>query len=54
MIPMKLVITTGNEAFRDPGELPRLLRKVADQIERGRAEGRIMDVNGNRVGAWSL
>lgn len=62
-----LQIETGNNAFRpkdadgDEGpELVRILRDVADRIERGGAGedeeigGYIYDVNGNRVGSYGL
>lgn len=47
-------IRTDNEAFaeRNDGELARILRKVADYVERGHVAGHCMDINGNKVGAF--
>ncbi len=56
MSQFTLAIDTSNAAFEDPGEVPRILRYVADRIEeRGSPDadsGNIRDVNGNRVGEW--
>jgi len=53
----KLQIETGNNAF-DPSpllEIARILRTLADDIEaEARFSGPLEDVNGNRVGNWSL
>ena len=56
----KLEIFTGGAAFRDENdnldetgyEVSRLLRIVADNINNGRSEGNLFDINGNRVGSW--
>lgn len=49
----QLEIETDNAAFRDDsGELPRLLRTVADLVNDGHAEGAIIDTNGLRVGTF--
>ena len=53
---MKIEYTEDNAAFSGgtaPAENARILRKIADQVEEGRTDGVIMDVNGNRVGTWS-
>jgi hypothetical protein len=53
----RLYITTDNAAFEDPGELPRILRKIASDIEDGRDIGHfqtILDANGNDVGRYAL
>lgn len=62
-------IRTGNAAFRsdefqdedgnnclDPCscELRRLLDEVKEQLACGRREGRLADINGNKVGEWCL
>ncbi len=49
-------IRMDNEAFSEcpEGELARILRKIADQIEAGRTDGVIHDVNGNRVSDWEI
>lgn len=53
-------VDTGNDAFhQDPGgELARILRVVADKIERGDYHPghskTILDVNGNDVGRWKI
>lgn len=51
----KLSIETENDAFAEdlPGEVARILRVAADNLERGRFDGsafRLQDVNGNTVG----
>lgn len=61
---LKLEIKTGGSAFtkydseelsyEGRSELARLLRKVAAQIETGYDDGVIMDVNGNKVGSYTL
>lgn len=46
-----------NAAFADglfEAEAARILRKVADEVEAGKDCGVMHDVNGNRVGEWSL
>lgn len=60
----KLTIATGNAAFdhRPEGEIARILRALADQLDDGdvlRARsignvnaGELRDHNGNRVGRW--
>ena len=65
----KMAINTGNGAFRneygetdeemkllDPSswELRRILKEVKDSLEKGSTHEKIFDVNGNRVGEWSL
>lgn len=48
----KLSIATGNAAFADPDELPRLLAEVADRVRGGEWSGTVRDTNGNRVGDY--
>ena len=65
----KMTIDTGNDAFRneygktdkemeqlDPSsfELRRILKEVENSMGNGRTHEKIFDVNGNRVGEWSL
>lgn len=61
----KLEIKTGGAAYRDiegecldPAscELIRNLKEVIKVLERGSGnyDGVIMDINGNKVGSWSL
>ena len=65
----KMTIDTGNGAFRnelgetdeemeqlDPSswELRRILKEVEDSLEDGNTHEEIFDINGNRVGEWSL
>ena len=50
-----LNIKTDNAAFSDDAfeaEIARILRRVADRVERGEQSGGILDVNGNGVGDW--
>lgn len=50
---MKILIETENEAFEgNSNELARLLRELAERIERGEMEGTIRDINGNKVGSF--
>ena len=45
-----------NAAFRayPEGELARMLREIAEKIEKGRVYGSVMDINGNIVGSWDI
>lgn len=59
---LKLEIKTGGAAFGEDDELSyegryelaRLLKKVATQIENDYNDGVLMDINGNKVGKWTL
>lgn len=59
---LKLEIKTGGAAFSEDDvltiegryEVARLLRKISAQIEQEVDDGVIMDINGNKVGRWSL
>lgn len=59
---LKLEIKTGGAAFSENdvltyegrSEIARLLRKISVQIETGDSDGVIIDINGNKVGRWSL
>lgn len=56
-VAFKLTIETDNAAFQDgePAfEVARILREVADAMENGTNEGPVRDVNGNRVGTFTL
>jgi hypothetical protein len=56
---MKCTIKIGmdNAAFDDPGELPRILRKIADIVD-GDGDnnhgGPVLDMNGNTVGLFQI
>ncbi len=57
----ELKTKTDNAAFHEaPGaersELARILRDLAGRLEEGdsRSGGSLRDINGNRVGRWSL
>lgn len=53
----QLQLTADNAAFEDPGELPRILRGIAADIEADKDIGffqTIFDVNGNDVGRYAL
>jgi len=44
-----------NAAFvDDPYEVSRILKKVGSQIDSGVRDGIIRDVNGNKVGGFSI
>lgn len=45
----------GEQNFWDrTNEIARILRKITRRIESGYDHGAIMDMNGNKVGTWSL
>lgn len=50
----RLEIAIGNEDMRSAHDIALALREVAAQIAPGNAAGLIRDVNGNRVGSWSI
>lgn len=56
----KLEIELGNDTMRDAYDLARVLREAAGRIESYELHegvfisGRIHDVNGNKVGKWSV
>lgn len=44
-------INADNSAFEEnPNEVSRILRKIADQLEKGQEPSNPMDFNGNSVG----
>jgi hypothetical protein len=52
-------IKTDNAAFEDLDgnagiECARILRQIANKLERGEEYGPCIDLNGNTVGDWSL
>ena len=62
-----MTIKTGGAAFRDDSrtdrkgnavldpegaEVRRILKDMARELEAGYDSGNVMDVNGNKVGAW--
>lgn len=53
---LRVQIKTENDAFATDGEqeVARLLRKVAKRVEGGEFDGVILDINGNRCGAFDL
>lgn len=57
---MSITFTTDNAAYQLPeGGLDRWaiadsVNKVAEDIKSGLSSGVVMDVNGNKVGAWKL
>lgn len=51
-----LDFSMGNDALADgraPAECARILREIADKVERGQDDGFIYDANGGKVGGWS-
>lgn len=52
----KIEIKTGNAAFEDSPEyeVKRILKEVIVKMENGYDSGVCMDINGNKVGEWSL
>lgn len=51
---MKIEIKMDNAAFDEPGEITRILRKIADNSEAGIIQSNIFDINGNCVGHCSI
>ena len=53
---MKIEFSTNGQAFEDYGdtEVERILEEVIEKVKNGRTEGKILDINGNSVGKWSL
>lgn len=51
-----LTVDLNNSAFEDPDELPRILRRVADDLGLPVAgdDGSARDLNGNTVGRWLI
>lgn len=51
-----LQFSTMNAAFEmNPyAEAGRILRSIANQVERMDTSGNIRDINGNRIGQWSM
>ena len=53
----KMSFKTGNDAFMGGNlydESARILHKIANDIEQGNDTGNCRDINGNKVGEWSL
>jgi hypothetical protein len=48
---IKIIIKTGNDAFSEnyEGEVARILREIADNIEEGYSRESFNDINGNKV-----
>ena len=57
MSGFQLEFDTGNAAFEDDNlrpEIARILGEIAEHVEGGYVEGVIRDINGNKVGNWSM
>ena len=63
---MKIQFSTEGAAFRDEyesstmndiytrEEVSRILKKIASLVESGISYGSVMDINGNKIGEWSI
>ena len=62
---MKIEFSTDNDAFKDINtgektrlseslETARILRDIANKVEEGYTNRYILDINGNKIGEWSL
>lgn len=63
---MKIQFNTGTAAFRNEyetaevnsiyrgQEVVRILEQIIRQVEDGRENGSIFDINGNKIGKWEL
>lgn len=49
-----LTFKTQNEAFDSGVEVSRILRAIAEKVDKDYSEGTVMDINGNTVGQWKL
>ena len=53
---MKIEFNTGNAAFEDGcwEEIDRILKDISDKVRLGYEYGPVRDINGNKIGQWSL
>ena len=57
---MKIQFSTEGVAFIEYGylgrseEVKRILDNIAEKVDLGYEDGSIMDINGNKIGQWSL
>jgi hypothetical protein len=62
---MKIEFNTDNDAFKEPYtgkdnehafwcEYTRIIARINDQVASGMKGGVIIDINGNKIGKWSL
>ena len=62
---MKIAFRTDNDAFKDIhtgedndaafwSEYTRIISRINDQVASGQKYGVILDINGNKIGEWSL
>ena len=51
-----LTFKTGNEAFQESpvSEIERIFANIADHVANSDTSGFVHDINGNKVGNWSL
>jgi len=53
----KLEFEMGNAAFSDGEkeyEVARILKEIAEKVAFGKTEGSVADINGNKIGEWSM
>lgn len=50
----KLEIELGNAAMQTRRQVAGALRRLAEEIDRNKDKGSILDLNGNTVGTWSF
>ena len=52
----RITMKTENAAFEDDRnmELARILRQIAERLENGEDAGRVLDINGNKVGSFEM
>lgn len=53
---MKIEFNTDNAAFDDGcwEEINRILKDISDKVRFGYEYGPVRDINGNKIGQWSL
>lgn len=54
---MKIEFSTDNAAFEEYGkeyQIAVVLDIITARIKRGETEGSVLDINGNKIGEWSL
>lgn len=49
-----VTINLGNDAMREPEHIAEMLDRVAQAVRGGMTEGPLRDLNGNRVGFYSI
>lgn len=46
--------TTWDKMYHRNEEVKRVLKNICNQLDNGKTYGACMDINGNKVGEWSI